>query len=63
MKSDELVAMWTEDSRIDYDYEKGIRDIPKLHAKYINIYLEERKKQIWFLRWFYVQGCKPSFHE
>jgi hypothetical protein len=46
MKSDELVAMWTEDSRIDYDYEKGIRDIPKLHAKYINIYLEERKKQI-----------------
>lgn len=46
MTGDELTAMWNEDGQVGHDYEKGIKDIPKLHAKYLQIYLNERKKLI-----------------
>ena len=44
MTDDDLVAMWNEDALVPLDYEQGIKEIPKLHVKYLNIYLKEQEK-------------------
>lgn len=51
MKFEEIHAMWDKDAPIDMtDLQSASANVPKLHAKYYRIFVEEKKKLMGLMR-------------